>query len=925
MFLDKNRTNLLSRNKKNVILSIARKCNFINNLRYFSDINLLEEDVGIRHFMSTFFGENVFDVKKNNDLACIFKYRCEDFHVYEIERNKNVLNLTYVKRKMESDSSSSSSNSRNGNCSTMCEAHICRTKPDEGEKNDEKQNDARGIGKYAYDLRSKDNESLSTQEGGESGRFYASEQLDRENNSGDEKKEWINFILYKVNKDTQEAIREISKISNIPIKDFYYSGFKDKRSVSTQIISTSVMNLVKINNIIENDLRNDKKMKNIKICNVENVSKKIELGAHSGNRFVIVLRNVQNHEKYLRHKLNYIKKYGFINYFGMQRFGIYKNTFNKGKALISRNYKEYIRHVLDPFIFDNKTFYGNFIKDNLTIYLKNACDIYQKNKNATIAFRYLSHKMNKLLKGSNVIPSDESYKGGNVNKYLYSYMTNSEYEAYILLRNLYMCEKNNNTERNRRNISNDNYRNNLRKTNENVEKEKLPNLFQNMFKDPTKKQSNVHFETELNRKEFEEEKYFYKNEKTCVKGVCMETRRFHMHSYSAKIFNMLTSYRLENFGVTLRKGDYVFTKDVQSEVNELKAQHNYITILYDEYDMSHMIEKYHTQPNCLNIYNVVLPVLGSMPYRLSYLNIFKNIYRKYKGQKVRLVFLEILLYLIHTLYEDQLFQIHGDKVINGFLKHLINTKETGHINESIKIASDNILNNIIPIKETLYTIKKFDTYVNSFEYEYGMTCVFRNIVTRPSNLYFCFCQYKEPKRKFLSDLYVSNLEKNKISKKDENTKLCRDEEICTIKKMKNVPHSGNNHKEITICNKQVEESNCDKKLKKYIPCIKRDTCNNYLKEKGEENENTENFQNQTSSHNNSREKITKYEQNFNALILSFSLKSSSYATMLVRELYGKHNELLVPNLIKNCEKYDKEVEMTKREGLQVGKNTKMKN
>ncbi|GAB64680.1 hypothetical protein PCYB_022500, partial [Plasmodium cynomolgi strain B] len=851
---------------------------------------LLEEDVGINHFMSDFLGENGFNgEEKKNDLMCIFKYKCEDFHVYEIGKDKNVLNLSYVRKRVQCEHASDHASG---------EERDILEKVDGGDKAKRKQ-------KITVEKLG------STQERRDHDGCYSSPQPDGESNSTEEKNEWINFILYKVNKDTQEAIREISKSTNIPIKDFYYAGFKDKRSVSTQIISTRMMHIHKISNMMRSGISNHKKMKKIQIYGLEKVQKKIELGAHSGNRFVVVLRNVQTHEDYLRHKLEQIKKHGFINYFGMQRFGVYKNTFNKGKALIRRDYKEYIGHVLDPLIFENKRFYGNATKDNLTIFLKNACDIYQK-KNATFAFRYLSNKANKLLRGSDAIPRDDLGKPASANKHLFSYLTNSEYEAYILLRNLYMCERNSRgrgsgggsddsglTDRPDRSDGRS-------KANELAEREKRKRLVDSAQNDPSRKHTNAP----------EEETHFYKNEKTCVKGVSMETRRFHMHSYSAKIFNMLTSYRLENFGASPGKGDYVFVKEVQSQGGEAKAQHNYIAVLYGRGESSGRDGSggdgslyCDGKLKGANIYNVVLPVLGSMPPRLSYLNVFKKLYRKYRGSQVRLVFLEILLYLMYTLHDDELFRVHDDKVASGFIKHLIKKEEKKNVNQSIRLASDNILNNAIPIKQALHTIKKFDTYVNSFEYEYGMTCVFRNIVTRPANLYFCFCQYKEPKRKFLSDLYAtSNFEKNENSKGKAHAHRCSERGVCNNGEMKSVPTSASKRSEISVRGGQAEQTERDKKGR----CshnVDASGYNNTSPEEKKENMSSEYFQSETSSHRTSKEKMTKCERNFGALILSFSLNSSSYATMLVRELYGKRNELLVYNLIKNCEKYDKEVGM----------------
>ncbi|CAD2084695.1 tRNA pseudouridine synthase D, putative [Plasmodium vinckei lentum] len=798
-----------------------RKIQFSILLRYSSSY-LLEENVGINNFMSELLEINKNKCSRNlaiqkkehnflpkEELRCIFKYKCEDFHVYEIDKNKKILDIEYIKRFCYEGNEAKYSND-------LFESEVGDTS-----------NTFVGINKY----------NLKEKKHGNAVEQIDVQNKERSNVENSKTEEWVHFVLYKVNKDTQEAIREISKMSDIEIKDFHYSGFKDKRSVSTQIISTNVHNLKKIF-----DVKNyyfNKKIKTLLICKIEKCQKKIELGEHNGNRFIVVLRNIQNYEDYLKNRLNNIKKKGFINYFGMQRFGVYSNTFNKGKALISRNYKDYIKHVLDPCIFEKKLFYGNVIKDNITIYLKNACDIYHK-KGAIFAYKYFTSKAKKLFDGDlandNCIADyDNKLKIGNksMKKSLYSFMTNSEYEAFMLLRNLYIYENNKRQKQRKKKII-----------------ENRENYYQNEGGNETDKHK------------LEEKHNFYENEQTCVKGISMETRRFHMHSYSAKIFNMITSYRLRNFGLNLGYGDYFYNKEICSEKNEAKNQHNYISVIYNP-----------NNAKDVNMYNVVLPVLGCMPNRLSYLTVFKKLYREYAGKNVRLSFLEILLYLMYTLYTDNLFNSQRDLVIDKYFSFLIRDCQSGDsdVHDAIKLWGEGILRNSISIKETLYIIKKFNSYINSFEYEYGMACVFRNILVLPKNLYFCFCEYNEPKVKFISDLYKINSGKHSISNKY----------------LKN--------KSIDICDNEKGEAYLNNENIIYSFDYKK---GNNIEEK-----------------NNRMQKEKTIVYNHNALVLSFNLSSSSYATMLIRELYGKRNELLVHNLIKNCQHYDNMVKKLK-ESLQ---------
>jgi TruD family tRNA pseudouridine synthase len=73
-------------------------------------------------------------------------------------------------------------------------------------------------------------------------------------------------------------------------------------------------------------------------------SKKIELGELQGNRFSIILRNIENFEK---ESVEFSKQNGFINYYGMQRFGTHSiPTFAAGIFLLKGQWEEAIELIL---------------------------------------------------------------------------------------------------------------------------------------------------------------------------------------------------------------------------------------------------------------------------------------------------------------------------------------------------------------------------------------------------------------------------------------------------------------------------------------------------------------------------------------------------------------------------------------------------
>ena len=100
-----------------------------------------------------------------------------------------------------------------------------------------------------------------------------------------ERGEYCHFSLYKENKDTMLAINLLAKCVKVKPDRFAYAGTKDGRAVTVQRVSgfrIDVKNLLGLN----------KTLKNISLGNFEYKKRPLKLGDLTGNRFVIVLRNV---------------------------------------------------------------------------------------------------------------------------------------------------------------------------------------------------------------------------------------------------------------------------------------------------------------------------------------------------------------------------------------------------------------------------------------------------------------------------------------------------------------------------------------------------------------------------------------------------------------------------------------------------------
>ncbi|MFX1570128.1 MAG: tRNA pseudouridine(13) synthase TruD [Promethearchaeota archaeon] len=146
---------------------------------------------------------------------------------------------------------------------------------------------------------------------------------------------YTKFNLIKINRDTFKALREISKALKIPYEMLNYSGLKDKHSISVQKVSIKgdhIDNLKKLN------------LKDIFIRNIYPAKKPVKLGSHWGNNFTVLIRNIENRRD-LKNRLeqifNYLRKKGFPNYFGLQRFGSYRpNSHIVGRYILEGNFKK---------------------------------------------------------------------------------------------------------------------------------------------------------------------------------------------------------------------------------------------------------------------------------------------------------------------------------------------------------------------------------------------------------------------------------------------------------------------------------------------------------------------------------------------------------------------------------------------------------
>tara|TARA_Y100000310_G_C20678035_1_gene814222 strand:+ start:816 stop:1763 length:948 start_codon:yes stop_codon:yes gene_type:complete len=134
------------------------------------------------------------------------------------------------------------------------------------------------------------------------------------------------FLMKKKAWNTQNAVAMIAKRLRIKVKDIGYAGNKDKNAITEQYISIPLTSENSVSAV--ESLR----MKDISIKFVGWGSERITLGNLEGNKFEIVVRDLDSKVNFSAEKVK--------NYFGEQRFGIEGSNVEIGKAMIKGNFKK---------------------------------------------------------------------------------------------------------------------------------------------------------------------------------------------------------------------------------------------------------------------------------------------------------------------------------------------------------------------------------------------------------------------------------------------------------------------------------------------------------------------------------------------------------------------------------------------------------
>ncbi|KAG2225854.1 hypothetical protein INT45_007098 [Circinella minor] len=157
--------------------------------------------------------------------------------------------------------------------------------------------------------------------------------------------EYLQFNVFKLGIESSKAINLIGKYANLKTSRIGTAGTKDARAVTVQTMTSPK---ARVQQLI---LAEDKlKQHNIYIGDYDYVPNGLTLGDLKGNRFTIILRDVSGAtEDQMIESMESLRERGFINYFGMQRFGTGTiMTHEVGRAILKLDFEEACDLILKP-------------------------------------------------------------------------------------------------------------------------------------------------------------------------------------------------------------------------------------------------------------------------------------------------------------------------------------------------------------------------------------------------------------------------------------------------------------------------------------------------------------------------------------------------------------------------------------------------
>lgn len=166
--------------------------------------------------------------------------------------------------------------------------------------------------------------------------------------------EHLHFTLYKENKDTMEVLFFMATQLKTKVSNFQFAGTKDRRGVTVQKVSICRVKKEQIIGLTRS-------ARGWRVGGFEYKKHGLELGELNGNEFLLTLRDCHapneeglNHEqrfealqKAVNEAARNFGEKGFINYYGLQRFGTFSTgTHTTGRKILQGDLEGAVNGVL---------------------------------------------------------------------------------------------------------------------------------------------------------------------------------------------------------------------------------------------------------------------------------------------------------------------------------------------------------------------------------------------------------------------------------------------------------------------------------------------------------------------------------------------------------------------------------------------------
>ncbi|SCV05810.1 LANO_0H15676g1_1 [Lachancea nothofagi CBS 11611] len=158
---------------------------------------------------------------------------------------------------------------------------------------------------------------------------------------------FVHFTTYKENKDTMDVANVLARYLRVPTRLIRYAGTKDRRAITCQRMSISKISVERLNAL-------NRVLKGVVLGGFKYENESLSLGDLRGNEFTIAIRDVKlfqgssvSLESILEEGCASIRENGFINYFGMQRFGTFSvSTHEVGKWILLEDWEKTTNLIL---------------------------------------------------------------------------------------------------------------------------------------------------------------------------------------------------------------------------------------------------------------------------------------------------------------------------------------------------------------------------------------------------------------------------------------------------------------------------------------------------------------------------------------------------------------------------------------------------